>query len=96
MMTLDIAEIPYDTGELQYRYARRMAADGSKWIREGLFQSFHKNGKISSEGQYRDGLEDGLWSTYHENGQLASRGSYREGKEIGDWAFWDVDGNLEL
>lgn len=95
-MTLNIAEIAYESGELKFRYARRLSANGAGWIRDGLFQSFHKNGQLSSEGQYRDGLEEGLWSTYQQDGQLASRGSYREGKEIGGWAFWDLDENLEL
>ena len=94
-MTLEIAEIPFETGELKYRYARRLDADGAKWIREGLFQSFHQNGQISAEGQYRDGLEEGLWLTYHDNGQLASRGTYHQGQEDGDWEFWDRDGQPE-
>ena len=38
--TLHIAEIPYETGEIQYRYARYLSADGSRWIRRGLFRAY--------------------------------------------------------
>jgi antitoxin component YwqK of YwqJK toxin-antitoxin module len=96
MTTMDIAEILYETGELRYRYERRLDEDEAKWIRDGIFKSFYLSGKISSEGHYRDGLEEGMWCTYHENGQLASRGIYSAGQESGDWEFWDKDGNLEL
>lgn len=92
---LDIAEIPYETGELKFRYSRRMSADSEKWVRDGLFQSFYVNGQISSEGHYRDGHEDGIWSSYHENGQLAWRGVYCDGQEAGDWDFWDINGQSE-
>lgn len=32
---LHIAEILYETGELHFRYCRKMSPDGTKWIREG-------------------------------------------------------------
>jgi antitoxin component YwqK of YwqJK toxin-antitoxin module len=96
MMTLDIVEIPYESGELKFRYARKMSVDGSRWIRDGLFQSYYQNGQVSSEGHYNDGLEVGQWTTYHENGQLASRGNYHNGLEADGWEYWDVDGRSEV
>ena len=89
---LNIVEIPYDSGELRYRYARYMSANGTNWIRHGLFQAFHKNGKLASEGTYEHGLEHGLWRDYHENGQLAAEGNYDQGTESKDWRFWSNDG----
>jgi antitoxin component YwqK of YwqJK toxin-antitoxin module len=92
---LDIAEILYDTGEVHYRYSRKMSKDGTKWIREGAFVEYHRDGSVASEGQYDDGLETGLWKDYHENGVLAAEGEYREGEEVGVWRFYDEQGELE-
>jgi antitoxin component YwqK of YwqJK toxin-antitoxin module len=93
--TLHIAEIPYETGETQYRYARYLSADGSRWIRHGLFRAYWRNGNLKSEGHYADGSETGPWTDYHENGQMAASGEYVAGKEQGTWRFWDADGNEE-
>lgn len=92
---LHIAEIPYGSGEVQYRYARYLSEDGSRWIRHGLFRSYWENGNLRSEGNYTHGSETGVWSDYHENGQLAARGHYVDGKQQGTWCFWDSEGNEE-
>ena len=92
MDELHIAEIPFEDGGPRYRYARRMSADGTRWIREGLFQAFHPNGVLASEGHYRDGVEEGIWRDFHNNGQIAAEGSYSRGVEAGVWRFWNSDG----
>ncbi len=89
---LNIAEIPYDSGAIRFRYARVMAPDRTRWIRHDLFVEYHENGKLVSEGQYVDGKEDGLWRDFHANGQLAAEGRYRAGKEVGVWRFWSSAG----
>jgi antitoxin component YwqK of YwqJK toxin-antitoxin module len=93
--TLFIAEEPHDTGELRFRYSRKLSPDGKRWIRDGLFQEFHKNGALAAEGIYRDGFEEGLWREHYENGQLSSEGEYRNGKENGVWKFWNEEGESE-
>lgn len=93
--TLHIAEIPYDSGELQFRYARYLSDDGSRWIRHGLFCAYWQDGTPRSEGHYEHGLETGMWSDYHENGQLAAHGEYVGGKQSGFWRFWDTAGREE-
>lgn len=90
---LNLAEIPYESGALKFRYTRFMAADGTRWIRRGLFVAYHENGAVSSEGGYNDGKEHGLWRDFHENGQQASEGSYYDGEEVGTWRFWGPDGS---
>jgi hypothetical protein len=92
---LHIAEIPYETGELHYRYARALNADGTRWIRHGLYQEFHQNGQLASEGSYENGLEQGLWRDWFPNGQLAAEGYYQAGEETGQWRFWHYDGTPE-
>jgi antitoxin component YwqK of YwqJK toxin-antitoxin module len=92
---LNIAVIPYDTGEVHYRYARYLSSDGTRWIRHGLFRAYHRNGVLASEGNYVDGLEEGLWCDFHENGQLAARGTYAAGQEKDDWVYWNSDGAID-
>jgi antitoxin component YwqK of YwqJK toxin-antitoxin module len=89
---LNLAEIPYESGTVKFRYARYMAADGTRWVRHGLFVAYHESGAVKSEGDYVHGNENGLWRDYHPNGRLAAEGSYIDGKETGVWRFWGEDG----
>ena len=93
--TLNLAEIPYDDGTVHFRYSRYLAADGTRWIRHGLFRAYHRNGQVASVGEYTHGAETGLWREYHENGAIAAQGEYREGKEHGLWHFWTATGEAE-
>ena len=90
--TLYIAEIPFDSGEVQFRYARYKSDDGTRWVRHGLFCAYGKDGTLRSEGNYEHGVEIGIWSDYHDNGQLAAQGEYAQGKQHGRWRFWGPDG----
>lgn len=92
---LHIAEIPYETGEIHFRYSRKISEDGTKWVRDGLFTSYYTNGNISSTGLYDNGLETGHWTDYHENGNIAAEGEYANGKESGKWLYYDENGNFE-
>ena len=93
MLDFNIAEILYEDGTIHYRYARYLSADGTRWIRHGLFLCYYPNGAPASEGTYVDGREHGLWTDYHQNGQMAARGYYEDGKEVGRWEFWNEDGS---
>ncbi len=92
---LHIAEIPYESGELRFRFARRLSDDGTKWIREGRFVEYSPSGQVLSEGEYENDTEHGFWRDYYENGQLAAEGCYDHGKEVGIWRFWNEDGTPE-
>jgi len=93
--TLYIAEILHENGGVKCRYSRIMSEDGTRWIRHGLFQAFHENGTLASEGIFENRLESGLWKDFHENGQLAAQGDYKEGKEFGEWQYWSSEGHLD-
>lgn len=93
MDDLNIAEIPYESGEVNFRYSRYLSADGTKWIRHGLFRRHYEDGTLASEGLYEHGTEPGLWRDYHPNGQLAAEGHYDHGVESGSWRYWDSNGN---
>lgn len=89
---LNIAEIPYESGAMQYRYSRVLSEDGTRWIRHGLFVKYDESGSTISEGIYEFGLEHGIWRDYHSNGQLAAEGNYDRGLEHGVWRFWNEAG----
>ena len=92
MSELHIAEIPFENGSVHYRYSRKMSPDGTRWIRDGLFQAFHENGALASEGHYVEGAEHGPWKDYHDNGQIAAEGTYDGGNEAGVWRYWTPEG----
>lgn len=92
---LHIAEIRHPSGVVKFRYARVPSADGTHWIRHGLFRAFSEAGQLVSEGSFANGLEEGLWRDFHGNGQLAAEGCYVAGKEHGPWRHWSVDGTPE-
>jgi antitoxin component YwqK of YwqJK toxin-antitoxin module len=92
---LHIAEIPHPSGAVAFRYARIPSADGTQWVRHGLFCAYDEDGQLVSEGGYENGLEDGLWRDFHSNGQLAAEGLYVAGKEHGLWRHWAPDGSPE-
>jgi len=92
ILELNIAEIPYESGNIRFRYSRYLSSDGTRWIRHGLFCAYHENGQLASEGNYVDGKEHGVWKDFHENGKPAAEGQYDMGTEIGEWRYWNVDG----
>lgn len=92
MADLNIAEIPYESGIVRFRYSRYLAADGTVWIRHGLFRAYHEDGALASEGSYEHGQEHGVWRDYHPNGQLAAEGEYLHGTEICIWRYWSETG----
>ena len=92
---LNLAEIPYDSGAIRYRYARVMSEDGTRWLRHGLFVEYAENGAVLSEGSYLFGKEHGLWRDFHPNGRLAAEGYYHEGQQHGVWRFWNEVGAEE-
>ena len=61
---------------------------------DGLWESYHKNGQLSSKGSYKDGKEDGLWEHYYDNGQLFLNANFEDGKEDGLWEYYYDNGQL--
>ena len=89
---IEIAEFPYQSGKVKFRFARYLSSDGSHWIRHGLFQAFYESGQLASEGHFEQNKESGLWRNFHENGQVAAEGDYQDGKKVGQWRYWDASG----
>ena len=69
---------------------RNHYTDGKK---DGYWESFHDNGKLSEKGKYKKGLRVGIWESYHDNGQLWVRGKYsKDGTRDASWEYFDKTG----
>jgi hypothetical protein len=93
--TLYIAEVPFESGAIHFRYSRYPSDDRARWIRHGLFVAYYENGAIASEGNYEHGLEHGPWHDYHPTGHRAAEGAFVKGRKHGLWRFWSSDGREE-
>ena len=69
---------------------RNHYTDGKK---DGYWESFHDNRKLSEKGKYKNGLRVGIWESYHDNGQLWVRGEYtKDGTRDASWEYFDKNG----
>ena len=58
---------------------------------------YYPNGKVSSEGMYRNGQPDGYWKTYYPTGLLKSEGNRINTLLDSTWVFFTVTGDtLEI
>ncbi len=89
---MHLAEIPYETGELRFRYTRMLSDDCTRWIRHGLFCGYHRNGTVISEGHYALGCEGVVWRDFDETGAPPTEGHCFDGAETGEWRFRDAAG----
>ncbi len=60
--------------------------------KDGLEESFYRNGRLHFRINYKNGQEDGLAEYFHTNGQLKSRATYKDGKEEGLSEHFDKSG----
>ena len=62
--------------------------------RDSIWTAWLPDGKIWSQGGYKEGLEDGPKKVFYTNGSLFYEGEHKMGKRIGVWKFYDSVGNL--
>ena len=55
-------------------------ADG-KYINQGKYVEWYKNGNMALEGQFKDGFKDGVWIQYDETGRKVMEKLFRNGVE---------------
>ncbi|HBS03496.1 MAG TPA: hypothetical protein DEA96_00930 [Leptospiraceae bacterium] len=61
------------------------------------FRQYYKNGKLSTEGQTKDGKRFGRWNWYAPDGRtLTTTGVYLNGRRDGLWKHFDDSGRLYL
>lgn len=59
---------------------------------EGPWIRLFRNGEISLQIEYKDGLRHGSWIQWHPNGRKWKQGVYNQGKEHGSWRGWYRNG----
>ncbi|HSP88457.1 MAG TPA: hypothetical protein VLN45_10015, partial [Ignavibacteriaceae bacterium] len=62
----------------------------------GYNKFYYENGKLSSEGNMRNGKPDGYWKTYYENGILKSEGNRKDFELDSVWNFYNDTGIIIL
>ncbi|MFL9834512.1 toxin-antitoxin system YwqK family antitoxin [Chryseobacterium terrae] len=72
-----------------YEYGTRLSEKGfeKNGKREGRWQFYDINEKLSLEKDYKNGIENGEWISY-ENGKIVTRGTLLNGKSTGLWTFF--------
>jgi antitoxin component YwqK of YwqJK toxin-antitoxin module len=61
-------------------------------VKNGISQSFHKNGKLSEECSYKHDLEEGLCKEYFESGTLRKEVNYVSGMSEGKYRLYFFNG----
>jgi antitoxin component YwqK of YwqJK toxin-antitoxin module len=60
----------------------------------GYNKFYYDNGKVSSEGNMKNGKPDGYWKTYLPNGKMKSEGNRKNFLLDSTWKFYDDNGSL--
>ena len=60
----------------------------------GKYTEYHDNGKIRTQGQYKEGNPDGSWNHFHFNGRVYEQGIYLNNIKDSLWQQWDDQGKL--
>ena len=76
----------FDSGVLKIK---GQSIDGK---REGLWQSFFKNGYKWSEVEYDAGIKNGTVVVFYQNGMMRYQGRYYDDARSGLWTFYDTLG----
>ena len=53
-------------------------------LKDGIWKSFYKNGKVQLEGRYINNKRDGFFREYSESGKLLNTYKYKDGELIED------------
>ncbi len=58
----------------------------------GLYTSYHDNGKVKLTVNYTDGQKNGVQKVYYDLGQLGEKVTYKKGRREGLFVEWDIEG----
>lgn len=56
--------------------------------KNGPFKLFFKNGLVSCQGEFDNGMKSGTWQYFLNNGQLQSSGRFKDGRIVGRWEWF--------
>jgi len=90
-----LARVRYDDGTLLFEAQQKQGPDGV-WILHGAWTSWHENGQMQEQGEYKEQREHGRWQWWDENGQRIAVGTFIDGEREGPWTFWYEDGTKQM
>jgi antitoxin component YwqK of YwqJK toxin-antitoxin module len=53
---------------------------------------YYPNGKVASEGEFKNNVPVGIWKSYYQDGTLKSIGKKNKGLSDSVWVFYDTEG----
>ncbi len=60
----------------------------------GLYVSYHPNGRIKDSGHFVAGIRQGVWFTFHANGNKDAEGNFFNGAMEGTWTYYHENGQV--
>jgi antitoxin component YwqK of YwqJK toxin-antitoxin module len=76
--------------EIEYVYYE----ENAQRVRHGFYRTYHINGNLKADANYKDGLGDGPQKTYWENGKLQEEWEMKAGIQEGVHKYYDESGKL--
>lgn len=73
---------------------KKLEGDYANNKRSGHWKAWYEDGKLWSEGEYKDGKRNGPGIVYHENGNKYIESNYSNDEKTGKWRFFDSTGKL--
>jgi antitoxin component YwqK of YwqJK toxin-antitoxin module len=64
-------------------------------LKDGLWETYHTNGKLDSKIGYKNGDYEGIYQTFHINGKIQYDGQTKGGEFDGLWKMYHQNGNLK-
>lgn len=68
----------------------------NKNLKHGLYQSYHKNGKLKEYGFYENNRKIGEWKLFYESEEPKEIGCYENNLKIGEWKTFNLNGNPKI
>lgn len=65
-------------------------------LKEGVWKTFNKEGKLIREGSFKNNHQTGKWKYFHLSGKVKSEGKLLDGKKEGIWGNFHEDGILSF
>lgn len=65
-------------------------------VKNGLYQSYHRNGQSSETCSFKNGIKHGFCVIKHDNGRVATECTYQDGCLEGEYTSYYADGHKRL
>ena len=84
----------YGTG-IHYFLDKQVASNYGRVIYNGIYQTWHDNGKKEIECNFVNGKKNGLYQEWHKNGEIYRKSNYVNGEIDGLFQQWYSNGQIE-